>query len=157
MDSRTPLPGLSLSQKVKEADPTRVVSLNLTETETFFLLSIPSTSVSIEAGEEATFVKAQNAKYKELKAIIPNNDNYVSRAMQTLQTSTKSKEIQATGNKIAHVEVNVSKWAIYDAFHEMEQVLAQEPTEGCEFRLTVEKKTYWTWRQSCMWGLGKLE
>jgi hypothetical protein len=66
-ESGNPLPGLSTAPKVQDADPTRTVSVHLCESTTDFLLTIPSISVSSENNEEATFVKAQNAKYKELK------------------------------------------------------------------------------------------
>ncbi|KAJ3304591.1 WD repeat-containing protein 78 [Kappamyces sp. JEL0829] len=141
VESTVQLPSL-LQQKPKETDPTKVISISLTETDTMFLLTIPSTSVSSEAIEEATFVKAQNAKYKELKSIIPNNDNYVSRAMQTLQEPTKTKEVQATGNKYVNAEVNVSQWAIYDAFHEMEQAVNQDAVEGKKEFVDLETKLY---------------
>lgn len=106
------------------------MSIDLKETDTLFFLTIPSTSVSTEFAEESTFIKAQNAKYKELKSIIVNNDNYVSRSMQAIQTPVKSKEVQATGNKYVDAEVNVSQWAIYDAFTQSEPIENQDQTEG---------------------------
>lgn len=116
-----------------------------------FLLTIPSTSVSNENAEECTLVRSQNAKYKELKSIIPNNDNYISRSMQTLSNPTKTKEVLAIGNKSVSTEVNVSKWAIYDAFHEKEKLAAIEagllPAETKYSNLTdpIAKRSWLIW------------
>ncbi|KAI8896045.1 WD40-repeat-containing domain protein [Globomyces pollinis-pini] len=117
-NSAAQLPGLSLERKQKEVDPSKIFQIVLQETETMFLLSLPSICVSSESIDESTIVKAQNAKYKELKSIIPNNDNYVSKAIQTFVNPNKNKDIQATSQKNVHAEVMVNQWAIYDAFNE---------------------------------------
>lgn len=137
--SKNAFAGLSTAAKIKEADPTKYVSIDLKETETMFMLTIPSTTVSSEFAEESTFVKAQNAKYKELKSIIVNNDNYISKGVQALQNPVKSKEVQATGNKTVNAEVNVSQWAIYDAFAEPEKSDSQEQ-EGKKEVIDIEAK-----------------
>jgi hypothetical protein len=124
--SANPLPGLSLQPKVKELDPFKVINIRLTETKTMFLLSIPSVCVSSDNVDECTLVKAQNAKYKELKSIIPNNDNYVSRGMQTLANPIKVKDVQATGQKCSNVEVMVNSWAIHDEYNKEEKANAPE-------------------------------
>ncbi len=120
-ESKVAPTGISNTLKVKEADPMKYITIDLKETETMFMLTIPSTSVSTEFAEESTFIRAQNAKYKELKSIMVNNDNYISKGTQALQNPVKSKEVQATGNRTANAEVNVSQWAIYDAFAEPEK------------------------------------
>ncbi|KAJ3257625.1 WD repeat-containing protein 78 [Boothiomyces macroporosus] len=111
------LPGLSLQSKPKEIDPSKLIHISLTETNTIFMLSIPSVAVCADSIDETMVVKAQNAKYKELKSVIQNNDNYISRSVQTFETPTKSKEVQATAQKFANAEVMVNQWTIYDAFN----------------------------------------
>jgi hypothetical protein len=48
-----------------------------------------------------------------------NNDNYVSRSVQTIHDAQKSKEIQATAQTFEDAEVNATQWGIYDAYHEV--------------------------------------
>ncbi|KAJ2995330.1 WD repeat-containing protein 78 [Globomyces sp. JEL0801] len=100
-NSAAQLPGLSLERKQKEVDPSKIFQIVLQETETMFLLSLPSICVSSESIDESTIVKAQNAKYKE-----------------TFVNPNKNKDIQATSQKNVHAEVMVNQWAIYDAFNE---------------------------------------
>ncbi|KAJ3273838.1 WD repeat-containing protein 78 [Terramyces sp. JEL0728] len=116
-ESASALPGLSLQAKPKEIDPSKIIHISLTETNTMFLLSMPSVAVSADSIDETMMVKAQNAKYKELKSIIQNNDNYISRSVQTFETPIKSKEVQATAQKFVNAEVMVNQWTIYDAFN----------------------------------------
>ena len=62
-----PLPGISHRPKVQqEVDPNKLVHIQLTETETMTFIDIPSICVSNESVDEATLVKANNAKYKEV-------------------------------------------------------------------------------------------
>ena len=117
------LPGLK--EKLKVADPEMTIYMQIAESETKFMLTMPSISVSSDNIEESTFVKAQNAKYKELKAIIPNNDNYVSKGIQTYVDPKKHKEVLTFGNKMVHAEVNTTSWDIYDAFAVNEEEVAQ--------------------------------
>jgi dynein intermediate chain 4, axonemal len=122
--SAVPLPTIA-----KELDQNKPIHIQLTETKTVFLLSIPSVCVSAENLDECTLVRAQNAKYKELKSIIPNNDNYVSRGMQTLSKPVKTKDVQAVGQKVCHAEVMVNEWAIYDEYHQEDAVMATDLKE----------------------------
>jgi dynein intermediate chain 4, axonemal len=50
-----------------EIDGATLLHIILTETETICLIDIPSVCVSNESTEEATAVKAANAKYKEVQ------------------------------------------------------------------------------------------
>ncbi|KAI8926599.1 WD40-repeat-containing domain protein [Entophlyctis helioformis] len=117
--SANALPGLSMQPKIQaEIDPNKMIHVQLTETNTIVLLDVPSVCVSNESVDDATLVKAANAKYKELKAIRANNDNYVERGMQTFDNAHKSKDVQATAQKQANAEVMVNQWAIFDAYNE---------------------------------------
>ncbi|KAI8903794.1 hypothetical protein EDD86DRAFT_94080 [Gorgonomyces haynaldii] len=115
------LPGLSTTKAPVELDPSTPVHLILTETDTHVLFDLPSICVFAESSEEVTMVKASNAKYKELKQIHQNNDNYVNRSMQTYREPLKNKDVQATLQKFAHAECNTTQWDIYDAYHETEK------------------------------------
>ncbi|KAL2916982.1 hypothetical protein HK105_203414 [Polyrhizophydium stewartii] len=117
--SANALPGLSMQPRAPaEIDPNKLIHVTLTETDTIVLLDVPSVCVSSESVEEATLVKSANAKYKELLASRANNDNFVGRGMQTFDNALKSKDIQATAQKQASVEVMVNQWAIFDAYNE---------------------------------------
>ena len=54
--------------KPVEVDPEQPVHIMLTETETIWLLDIPSKAVSSES-DEAVDVKAANARYKEVNVL----------------------------------------------------------------------------------------
>jgi hypothetical protein len=98
------------------ADPNRLIAIDLVESETRFLLSIPSTAISSENTDEYANVKAQNAKYKELLASNRDSSKYISKHAQTLTHPVKNKEISITGNAMVDCEVNTDSWDIYDAF-----------------------------------------
>lgn len=67
VDAETKLPGISMAPRAQvEIDGSTLLHIILTETDTFCLLDIPSICVSSELTEEATAVKANNAKYKEV-------------------------------------------------------------------------------------------
>ncbi|KAJ3321694.1 WD repeat-containing protein 78 [Boothiomyces sp. JEL0866] len=106
-ESASALPGLSLQSKPKEIDPSKIIQISLTETNTIFLLSIPSIAVSADSIDETMMVKAHNAKYKEVTPM----------SVQTFESPTKNKEVQATAQKFANAEVMVNQWTIYDAFN----------------------------------------
>ena len=120
--SQFELPGLSMAPRAPaEIDPLKLMHIHLTETSTVCLFDMPSICVSLEAGDETTLVKANNAKYKELKALHLNNDNFVSRGVQTFKEAQKSKDVQASNIKYANADCNTTQWGIYDAYHESTQ------------------------------------
>jgi hypothetical protein len=111
--------GISMKPKATvEIDSSALMHIMLTETDTLCLLDIPSVWVSGDQIDEATEVKAQNAKYKELKSLHQNNDNFVCRATQTYIEPQKSKDVQATAQSFADAEINTTQWGIYDAYEE---------------------------------------
>ena len=72
-----------------------LVTLELTETETFFLLDMPGSSVGMDDPAELEAVKAMNAAYDEL--LEKRNtmaDMYVESPAQTFNLDLKPKEQQ---------------------------------------------------------------
>ncbi|TPX31262.1 hypothetical protein SmJEL517_g05370 [Synchytrium microbalum] len=100
-----------------EADPEQRLNIVLTETETIWLLDIPSKIVPSES-EEAIQVKADNARYKEIKVARPSSDNFVDRSTQTLNNALKTKDVQATAVRSVNADCQVNIWSIADAMGE---------------------------------------
>ncbi|KAI9099413.1 WD40-repeat-containing domain protein [Phlyctochytrium arcticum] len=100
-----------------ETELQRPVQIVLTETATIPLLDIISVAMSNEFSDEASVVRAANAKYKEILDSRAANENFVDRAMQTFNEPLKTKEIQAAGAKQANAECMATQWSIYDAYH----------------------------------------
>lgn len=114
------LPGISMKHKLSsEIDGSTLLHIYLTETNTICLLDIPSICVSSDQHDEATAVRAANAKYKELKILHQNNDNFISRTSQTYREPQKTKDVQATAQSFADAEVNTTQWGIFDAYNEL--------------------------------------
>ncbi|KAJ3057278.1 WD repeat-containing protein 78 [Rhizophlyctis rosea] len=109
--------GGTTSKGLTEADLIKPIHIHLTETDNILLFDVPSVSVTTESAQEADIVKAANARYKELLTTKANNENYVSRGMQTFNSPQKHKDIQATASKKTNAEAQVNEWSIYDAWH----------------------------------------
>ncbi|KND02527.1 uncharacterized protein SPPG_02986 [Spizellomyces punctatus DAOM BR117] len=116
-EDRVSVAAAATSRTLGEAELNKLVHINLTETETIPLLDITAVTVSNESGDEATAVRAANAKYKEVLESRAANENFVDRGMQTFNDPLKTKEIQAPGPKGVNVECMVTQWSIYDAYH----------------------------------------
>ena len=52
-------------EELKESDLEKEVEINLTETETIWILDLPGTCISVES-DEAEIIKDQNARYAEV-------------------------------------------------------------------------------------------
>ncbi|KAJ3110400.1 WD repeat-containing protein 78 [Phlyctochytrium bullatum] len=99
-----------------EADLNKLQDLYLTETDTIWLLDLPSVAVSNDFAEEAATVREKNAKYQELLGSRANNENFTDRGMQTFNNFLKTKEVQVSGPTVTGAECQVTRWAIYDAY-----------------------------------------
>lgn len=117
-------------EELTETDLDRTVTLELTETETIWLLDMPGVCVSSES-EEAQTVRDNNNKYKELQKSRVGNDRYVGRGMNTFNFPLKTKYVQTT--KIGHQEsgMTASNWDMYDTYTAIAE--ATLPEEGDEF------------------------
>ncbi|KAM9323067.1 dynein axonemal intermediate chain 4 [Pholidichthys leucotaenia] len=97
-----------------------VISVFITETDTFSLLDIPSTIVSVDAGDAET-IKEKNMKYAELCKNRMGNDKYVERSMQTLNGEAKSKHVQSGSVVLVDAETNLTSLDMYQPLCEPEQ------------------------------------
>ncbi|XP_033637142.1 WD repeat-containing protein 78-like [Asterias rubens] len=106
-------------QLLTEEDLDKVVSINLSETDTIWMLDLPGICLSAES-DEAAKVKERNEKYKELCKSRDGNDRYAERGMQTFNEQPKNKEVQST--KITHVDcgITATTWDMYDTFEELD-------------------------------------
>ncbi|XDV35788.1 hypothetical protein PO909_005670 [Leuciscus waleckii] len=87
----------------------------LTETETIWLLDIPSVSVS-EDSEDAETVKERNNAYTELCKNRQGNDKYVERSMQTFNGALKTKEVECDSIAMVDKAAMSTIWDMYDSF-----------------------------------------
>ncbi|KAI8801466.1 WD40-repeat-containing domain protein [Cladochytrium replicatum] len=109
------------SKYLTETELNSLVDILLAETPTIVLYDLPSTSVSNDYSEEVALVKSMNSRYKELKATKANNDNYTDHGMQTINNTSKNKEVQASTAKTVNAECMVTGWSIYDTFQSLDK------------------------------------
>lgn len=117
-----------VKEELTEDDLEKEVAINLTETDTIWLLDIPSVCVSTEA-EEAKEVAEQNDRYQELTKSRVGNDRYADREMNTFNEAPKCKAAQT--NKIGNIDVgvNATTWDMYDAYKAVEELAAKVAKE----------------------------
>nr|XP_055069609.1 dynein axonemal intermediate chain 4 isoform X1 [Misgurnus anguillicaudatus] len=101
--------------QVEEAMIDIVVDCYLTETDTMWLLDIPSISVSIDS-KNAEAIKERNNAYQELCKNRQGNDKYVERSMQTFNGALKTKEVQCDTVTLKDKAVMSTVWDMYDSF-----------------------------------------
>ncbi|XP_030647720.1 dynein axonemal intermediate chain 4 [Chanos chanos] len=102
-------------EQIREDMLDQVVERYLTETDTIWMLDLPSVSVSAEA-EEADAVRERNKAYVELCKNRLGNDKYTERSMQTLGGAPKVKEVQTQSISMVDKSVMATTWDIYDSF-----------------------------------------
>lgn len=104
-----------VQEQVREDVLDSVLDCYLTETETIWLLDIPTVSVS-EDSEDAEAVKERNNAYTELCKNRQGNDKYVERSMQTFNGAPKTKEVQCDSITMVDKAVMSTIWDMYDSF-----------------------------------------
>jgi hypothetical protein len=104
-----------LTEKDLEAN----VTILLKETETIWMLDLPSTCVMRDTPESAEVIAA-NDKYRDLKKIRIGNDSYEDRETQTFDYAPKTKEIQAVPVGTRDEGCDATAWDIYDTMLEEE-------------------------------------
>ncbi|XP_038068064.1 dynein intermediate chain 4, axonemal-like [Patiria miniata] len=122
-----------------EEDLDKAVSIQLTETDTIWMLDLPAICLSAES-DEATKVKERNEKYKELCKSRDGNDRYAERGMQTFNEQPKNKDVQTM--KVNHNDsgITATTWDMYDTYEEIQDKIkkAEEddiiPEEASEDR-----------------------
>ncbi|NWH70628.1 WDR78 protein, partial [Piaya cayana] len=82
-----------INEELTQDDLDRRVDIYLTETETIWMLDMPSVVVSVES-EDAGRVQEQNRIYIEICKNRPGNDRFVENTVQTINRATKNKEVQ---------------------------------------------------------------
>ena len=106
-------------EPLTEAELEAGVTINLSETATFFLFDLPSERVnSVLCPEENEAVEAEGAGYDELLKKKEGSDAYVDGHSQTLPFFPKHKETQMTSAPTAEAGTSVAKWQIHDAFND---------------------------------------
>ncbi|XP_069644543.1 dynein axonemal intermediate chain 4 isoform X1 [Haliaeetus albicilla] len=117
-------------EEIKEwtkEDLGRRVDIYLTETETIWILDMPSVVVSVES-EDAGRVLEQNRIYVDICKNRPGNDRFVEKMMQTINGAAKNKEVQCDKIIMEDKGMLVTSWDLYDSFN----VSEIEPTSKAE-------------------------
>jgi len=100
--------------KLTEEDLDEMVTFELTETETFFLMDMAGTCVAADAPDAAA-VQAANAAYDELLGKRTSMaDMYVERSAQTFNLDKKPKEMQTMAVKTTDMASQATDWDLYD-------------------------------------------
>ncbi|XP_060071866.1 dynein axonemal intermediate chain 4-like [Ylistrum balloti] len=109
-----------VKETLTEADLEKEVDLTLTETETIWLLDLPTICVSTES-DEAAGIKKRIETYQELIKSRVGNDRYMERGMNTFNEPPKFKTIQT--NKISYNDVGITAttWDMYDTYEEQDK------------------------------------
>ncbi|KAM5148845.1 dynein axonemal intermediate chain 4 [Mantella aurantiaca] len=117
-----------MREQPKEEDLDKMINVQLTETETIWLLDVPVAVIANDS-EEAEIVTVRNQAYTDLCKSRAGNDRYIERTMQTLNEAPKSKEVQC--ERIIHQDAGVmaSVWDLYDSFNAPEQPQVETAVE----------------------------
>ncbi|XP_074858438.1 dynein axonemal intermediate chain 4 isoform X2 [Carettochelys insculpta] len=104
-----------IKEQLTKEDIDKRVDIYLTETETIWLLDMPTVMVSVES-EDAEKVQV-------------GNDCYVERMMQTLNGAPKNKEVQCDKILMEDKGIMATSWDLYDSFNALETTLTPSVTE----------------------------
>ncbi|XP_009703818.1 PREDICTED: WD repeat-containing protein 78, partial [Cariama cristata] len=108
-----------IKEELTQADLDRRVDIYLTETETVWMLDMPSVVVSVES-EDAGRVLERNRIYVDICKNRPGNDRFVEKTMQTINGAAKNKEAQCDKIIMEDKGVMVTSWDLYDSFSVLE-------------------------------------
>lgn len=125
-----------VKEVIKDGELDKIVDITLEETDTIWMLDIPTVCVALDS-EEAEVISINNDKYKELCKSRAGNDLYAERGMNTFNEAPKIKAIQT--NKISYADqgVSCSNWELYDTYQAQEQ--AVKDAEGEEEDGTISR------------------
>ncbi|XP_056388801.1 dynein axonemal intermediate chain 4 isoform X2 [Hyla sarda] len=107
------------AQELKEEDLDKPINVYLMETDTIWLLDIPSAVISSD-DPQAEFINSQNQTYADLCKNRAGNDRYIERTMQTINWAPKSKEVQCETIVLEDAGVMASVWDLYDSYNSPE-------------------------------------
>ncbi|XP_075615266.1 dynein axonemal intermediate chain 4 isoform X2 [Balearica regulorum gibbericeps] len=116
-----------IKEELTEEDLDRRVDIYLTETETIWILDMPSVVVSVES-EDASRVLERNRIYVDVCKNRPGNDRFVEKMMQTINGAAKNKEVQCDKIIMEDKGIMITSWDLYDSFN----VLETEATSKAE-------------------------
>ncbi|XP_067419436.1 dynein axonemal intermediate chain 4 isoform X3 [Emydura macquarii macquarii] len=117
-----------IREQLTKEDIDKRVDIYLTETETIWILDMPTVMVSIES-EDAEKVQEQNKVYIELCKNRVGNDRFVERMMQTLNGARKNKEMQCDKILMEDKGIMATSWDLYDSFNALETTHTPSVTE----------------------------
>uniref|UniRef100_A0A8C8VEA4 Dynein axonemal intermediate chain 4 n=1 Tax=Pelusios castaneus TaxID=367368 RepID=A0A8C8VEA4_9SAUR len=117
-----------IREQLTKEDIDRRVDIYLTETETIWLLDMPTVMVSVES-EDAEKLQERNKIYIELCKNKAGNDCFVERMMQTLNGAPKNKEMQCDKILMEDKGMMATSWDLYDSFNALETTLTSSITE----------------------------
>ncbi|KAM6079204.1 dynein axonemal intermediate chain 4 isoform 2-T2 [Theristicus caerulescens] len=108
-----------IKEQLTKEDLDRRVDIYLTETETIWILDMPSVVVSVES-EDAGRVLERNKIYVDICKNRPGNDRFVEKMMQTINGAAKNKEVQCDKIIMEDKGMMVTSWDLYDSFNTSE-------------------------------------
>uniref|UniRef100_A0A8C4W481 Dynein axonemal intermediate chain 4 n=1 Tax=Gopherus evgoodei TaxID=1825980 RepID=A0A8C4W481_9SAUR len=117
-----------IKEQLTKEDIDKRVDIYLTETETIWLLDMPTVMMSVES-EDAEKVQERNKDYIELCKNKVGNDRFVERMMQTLNGAPKTKEVQCEKILMEDKGIMATSWDLYDSFNALEPMLTSSVTE----------------------------
>ncbi|KAM9129256.1 dynein axonemal intermediate chain 4 isoform 2-T2 [Pangshura tecta] len=117
-----------IKEQLTKEDIDKRVDIYLTETETIWLLDMPTVMISVES-EDAEKVQERNKDYIELCKNRVGNDRFVERMMQTLNGAPKTKEVQCEKILMEDKGIIATSWDLYDSFNALEPTLTSSVTE----------------------------
>ncbi|XP_040421315.1 dynein intermediate chain 4, axonemal isoform X3 [Cygnus olor] len=130
-----------VEEQLTEEDLDRRVDIYLTETETIWMLDIPSVVASVES-EDAGRILERNKIYVDICKNRPGNDRFVEKMMQTINGAAKNKEVQCDKIVMEDKGMVVTSWDLYDSFNvsETEPTSKGEATNGKSSTSHMTKK-----------------
>ncbi len=105
----------------QDKDGTSLVSLQLTESPTIWLIDVPGSSVEKESqiGQE---VMSRNEVYKNILANRKIHiDNFTDKGIQTFAWASKTKDVQTEYHKSKDLSIMATEWDIFDSFTKEEE------------------------------------
>uniref|UniRef100_A0A8B9VBZ4 Dynein axonemal intermediate chain 4 n=1 Tax=Anas zonorhyncha TaxID=75864 RepID=A0A8B9VBZ4_9AVES len=120
-----------IKEQLTEEDLDRRVDIYLTDTETIWMLDMPSVVASVES-EDAGRILERNKIYVDICKNRPGNDRFAEKMMQTINGAAKNKEVQCDKIVMEDKGVVVTSWDLYDSFNvsEIEPASKGEATNG---------------------------
>ncbi|KFQ94012.1 WD repeat-containing protein 78, partial [Nipponia nippon] len=131
-----------IKEQLTKEDLDRRVDIYLTETETIWMLDMPSVVVSVES-EDAGRVLQRNKIYVDICKNRPGNDRFVEKMMQTINGAAKNKEVQCDKIIMEDKGTMVTSWDLYDSFN-VSEIEPMSKAEGSRATTGKSSKSHTT-------------